>query len=242
MKSFLNLLSAEQLKMSRSFLWLLVPASPLLALLIGLLVADGQVDWAQLIGGMSMFHAMLFLPVLSGMFASFVCRFEHSQGGWKSLLTLPVSRTAVYAAKYVIVMVLLAITQILMLAVILAVAGIRHVPGDVPWDLLLRSLLGGWVACLPLAALQMFVSTLWVSFAAPLVLNVIFTIPNILIVQSPDYGPYYPWGQPFLAMMPRDGSLYGAFNLPFENLMITVLGSLVLFLGAGLVYFNRKEF
>lgn len=243
MRTFLNLLSAERLKMTKSFLWLLVPASPVLAALIGLLLDRQRTDWNILLGAMSLFHAMLFLPVLTGLFSSFICRYEHTQGGWKSLLALPVSRTAVFLAKFLIVIILLAITQILLLGALLLVGGIRHIGGSIPWELLAQTLLGGWIACFPLAALQMFASLGWASFAAPLVLNIIFTVPNLLIVNSATYGPYYPWAQPFLAMVPKGtlGYSYGAFNLPFESLMITVLGSFVLFFAAGLIYFNRKE-
>ncbi|ANS76281.1 hypothetical protein AWM70_18220 [Paenibacillus yonginensis] len=243
MKKFLNILAAERLKMSRSLLWLLVLASPVLAVLIGLLINEEFGNWPLLLGGMSMFHSMLFLPVLTGLFSSFICRYEHNQGGWKALLALPVTRNAVYWAKFLIVILLLALSQILLLAGILIVGRVRHLTGDIPWNMLLQSMLGGWIACFPLAALQMFFSLRWSSFAAPLVINVIFTVPNILIVNSATYGPYYPWAQPFLAMIPKgmQGYTFGAFSLPFENLMITVLGSFVVFAACGLVYFNRKE-
>ncbi len=242
---FLNLVSSERLKMSRSLLWLLVLASPALAVLIGLLINEEFGNWPLLLGGMSMFHSMLFLPVLTGLFSSFICRYEHTQGGWKALLSLPVSRSAVYLAKFLIVVLLLALTQLLLLAGILIVGKVRHLSGsgDIPWNMLLQSMLGGWIACFPLAALQMFFSLRWSSFAAPLVINVIFTVPNLLIVNSATYGPYYPWAQPFLAMIPKgmQGYTFGAFGLPFENLMITILGSFILFLVCGLIYFNRKE-
>ncbi|WP_223070046.1 ABC transporter permease [Paenibacillus caui] len=243
MKAFFRVLSAERLKMSKSYLWLIVLASPVLAALIGMLVSSELAEWPLLLGGMSLFHAMLFLPVMTGLFSSFICRYEHTGGGWKSLLALPVSRTAVYLAKFTVVICLLALTQILLLGAILITGRIIHISSPIPWHMLLQSILGGWVACLPLAALQMFASLRWASFAAPLVVNVIFTIPNILITNSATYGPYYPWAQPFLAMMPKgmNGYDFGAFNLPFESLMITVLGGFVLFFASGLVYFNRKE-
>jgi hypothetical protein len=102
------------------------------------------------------------------------------------------------------------------------------------------SVLGGWIACLPLAALQMAVSSAWSSFAAPMALNVVFTFPNILVANSADYGPYYPWVQPLLAMVPRTKESFGAFNVPAETLFLVILGSFVLFLAGGLIYFQRK--
>ncbi|MBW4085309.1 ABC transporter permease [Paenibacillus sp. S150] len=244
MRSFWRVLSAERLKMSKSHIWLLVIGSPAVAVLLGALAnmqEDGQpVTWEVLLSVMSLIHAMLFLPVLSGVFAALICRAEHADGGWKLLLALPVTRTSVYLAKYTMVMVLLAAVQLLFFAVLLGVGLLRGVDAPVPWALLLSSIFGGWLACLPLAALQLAVSQSWNSFGAPLALNVSLTIPNILIANSVTYGPYYPWVQPMLAMSPFGGDRFGAFNLPIQSLMIVVFGSLALFLAAGLLSFWRK--
>ena len=87
----------------------------------------------------------------------------------------------------------------------------------------------------------MFVSVAWTSFAAPLAVNVIFTIPNMLIVNSESFGPYYPWAQPFLMMMPNSAETFGALNVSPITLFAVIMGSLVLFLGIGFVYFIRRE-
>lgn len=229
--------------MSKSYIWVLILVSPAIALLLGALAdmqEEGAITWQVLLSVMSMAHAMLFLPVLSGIFAALICRAEHSDGGWKALLSLPVTRSSVYLAKYALIMGLLAAVQLLFLAVLLGIGLYRGAEGPVPWPLILSSIFGGWFACLPLAALQLGVSQGWSSFGAPLAVNVSLTLPNILIANSATYGPYYPWVQPLLAMSPFREEQFGAFNLPMETLMLVVLGSLVLFLPAGLISFWRK--
>ncbi|MCJ8011965.1 ABC transporter permease [Paenibacillus sp. KQZ6P-2] len=246
MGGYFKVLSAERLKMSRSYIVLLMLVSPLIAILSGLLsnIEGAPMPWSTLLMIMSMMHAMLFMPIMSGIFAAIICRYEHNGGGWKQLLVLPVTRTGVYFAKYTVVIVMLAITQLLLAGSVFLVGWIKGIHAPVEWDIFLRSILGGWVACLPLAALQLAVSMMWSSFAAPLALNVTFTIPNILVVNSSTYGPYYPWAQPLLATLPGnqlDGGGFGALNLPFESLMITVLGSFIVFFIFGWVYFKMKE-
>ncbi|WP_025688145.1 ABC transporter permease, partial [Paenibacillus zanthoxyli] len=157
-----------------------------------------------------------------------------------TLLALPVSRTSVYLAKFAVAALLLAATQAVFMAAVIGTGLFRDIGTPVPWELLLRSISTSWVACLPLAALQLAVSQAWSSFAAPLALNVSFTLPNILIANSATYGPYYPWVQPLLAMIPQGQADHGAFNLPLESLLIVVLGSFVVFLAAGLLSFRRK--
>lgn len=121
MNSFWRVLSAERLKMSKSYVWLLVIGSPILALLPGAL-ADNQgekMSWELLLNVMSMMHALLFLPVLSGIFAALICRYEHHDGGWKMLLSLPVTRLSVYLSKYVMIIGLLAAVQLTFLVMVL---------------------------------------------------------------------------------------------------------------------------
>lgn len=242
MKSFWRVLSSERLKMSRSFVWLLVIGSPILSLAPGML-ADNQGDkmtWELLLNMMSIMHAMLFLPVLSGIFAALICRYEHHDGGWKMLLSLPVTRLSVYLSKYVMIISLLAAVQLTFLVMVIGMGLFRVASDPIPWPMLLSSIFGGWFACLPLAALQLAISQGWSSFGAPLALNVSLTIPNMLIANSSTYGPYYPWVGPMLAMMPYGDDSFGAFNLPLETLMMVVGGSFIVFFAAGLISFYRK--
>ncbi|MEK8211003.1 ABC transporter permease [Paenibacillus sp. FSL L8-0463] len=243
MRTFWRVLSAEKLKMSKSHIWLLILLSPAVALPIGGLADmkdDGQITWQVLLSVMSLMHSMLFLPVLAGIFAALICRSEHTDGGWKQLLSLPVTRSSVYLAKFTLIMGMLAAVQLLFIVMVVSMGIYRGAEGAVPWQLLLTSLFGGWFACLPLAALQLAVSQGWSSFGAPLALNVSLTLPNMLISNSATYGPYYPWVQPLLAMSPYGEDKFGAFNLPMESLMLVVTGSLVLFLAGGLLHFLRK--
>lgn len=239
----LRMIRSEWMKIRRTVIWMLAAVSPLFALLFGLLGSGTSGDdysWMTALTLMSVLHAMLFLPLLTGIFAAMVCRYEHAGGGWKQLLALPVSRSHVYLVKFALVMALLAATQLLFLVVLLLTGGLLGFDEPIPWAALLRSAAGGWVACLPLAALQLLVSTAWSSFAAPLAVNVILTLPNLLVVNSAEYGPYYPWAQPMLAMMPRADYGTGAFNVTPETLFGVILGSFALFLAAGWIYFARK--
>ncbi|TKH44920.1 ABC transporter permease [Paenibacillus sp. FSL R10-2782] len=237
---YVRLLSVERLKIAKSPVWLLALVSPGIAVLIGLLSTPGG-NWLALLSTMLTLHALLFLPMLTAVFASLVCRFEHGGGGWKQLLSLPLSRTSLYAAKLTMIMALVGLTQLLFGGALLGVGAVQDMNGPIPWSMIAQSLLAGWVACLPLAALQLMVSFLWSSFAAPLALNFVFTVPNILVANSQTYGPYYPWVQPVLAMMPAGRDSFGAFIVPADTLITVVLGSFAVFGIAGLTVFRRKE-
>lgn len=244
MAAFMRLLASERLKLSRTFIWLLVPISPLLALFLGVLSNSIEGTPAEqyegLYSSMALFHAVLLLPILTGVFAAFVCRYEHAGGGWKQLLALPISRKSLYFAKFWLVSELLIGVQLLFLAAVLITGAARGLH-EIPWNFMLLGLLGGWLACLPLAALQLWASTSWSSFAAPLTINVMLTLPNILVINSAEYGPFYPWAQPTIAMLALGSENYGAFTMPTMNLFMTIIGSLLLFIIGGLLYFRAKE-
>ncbi|MBB6671350.1 ABC transporter permease [Cohnella nanjingensis] len=239
----LRMFRSEWLKIRRSVMWLLIAVSPLIALAFGLFgfKQEGSFPWIEALSLLSALHAMLFLPLLTGIYAALLCRYEHAGGGWKMMLALPVSRTQVYFVKFAVLMLLLAATQLLLLAALLAVGWANGISSPVPWRTIFASLGGGWIACLPLAALQLFASVAFQSFAAPLAVNVICTLPNMLVVNSARVGPYYPWAQPMLAMLPREDYGFGAFNLSLETLTIVVLGSFCVFFAAGWTYFAKRS-
>lgn len=243
----MGLLASERLKLVRSPIWLLVLVSPILALTAGFLSSldDVAPEARYLILQSSVFtvHAILLLPILTGIFASFVCRYEHSGGGWKSMLSLPVSRTGLYAAKFITVALLLAVTQLLTLVSLIISVKFQGIEGGMDWGAAISATVSGWVACLPLAALQLWASIGWSSFAAPLAINVAFTLPNMLVVNSERFSPFYPWAQPSLAMLSSGGGSmdFGGFTLPLVNILGTVLVSFVVFLCGGLMHMRRKE-
>ncbi|MEK5040271.1 ABC transporter permease [Sporosarcina sp. FSL K6-3457] len=238
-----RLFRSEFLKLRKSSIWLLIFVSPILSLLLGLSEVGEleQNQWTATLSMITISHAIFFLPLLTGVFSSFICRYEHVGGGWKQLLSLPVSRRQVYIVKILIVCLLIALTQLLFISGLFLIGWMKDYSTAIPWGIILSSVFGGWLACLPLIALQIFVSVAWSSFAAPLAVNVIFTMPNMLIVNSATFGPFYPWAQPFLMMMPNSSENFGALNASTETLFIVILGSLLLFLSSGLSYFMRKE-
>ncbi|MVP01625.1 ABC transporter permease [Paenibacillus lutrae] len=244
MTAFGKVLAVEWLKLRKSNIWLLLFVSPVLASLAGVLDAERstpQIEWVLLLSNMALIHALLFLPLLTGVFAAFVCRYEHTGGGWKQILALPVSRLHLYTAKFLIVVLLLAVSQLLLLGGLLGAGFARGFGGPIPWSQILWPIFGGWLATLPLAALQLWVSAAWASFATPLALNVIFTLPNILVANSETYGPFYPWVQPFLAMLPARDDSFGALHTSLDTLLYVIAGGFVVFFAAGLAYFQRKE-
>lgn len=185
-------------------------------------------------------YAIMFLPLMTGVLAGMICRYEHQAGGWKQLLALPTTRGNIYASKYIVIISITLIIQVLYAAAIWSAGSLKGYSEPFPIEIILKSVLGGWVATLPLIALQLWLSMLFKSFAAPFAVNVIFTMPTILVMNSEKLAPYYPWGQPFAMMYITDDKA-DVFFFPWEQLMLVVGGSFILFYAIGYMYFQRKE-
>lgn len=238
-----SILQAEWFKLRKSnILWILF-VGPLVGLFIGLtgnFIETEEVNqWYITVLIMNFTYSILFLPLITGVLASIICRYEHQAGGWKQLLALPVTRGKVFLAKYTLLMLLVLVIQLLYFGAVYAVGMIEGFTDPFPNEILWKSIVGGWVATFPLVALQLWLSIYFKSFAAPFAVNVIFTLPTILVVNSERFGPYYPWAQPF-SMMYIGGNTEDTFFVPWEQLLTVVGGSFILFFLGGYLYFRRK--
>jgi lantibiotic transport system permease protein len=239
-----SLLQSEWFKLRKSTIIYILLAGPLVGLLIGLIgntsiFPDEVNQWTGTLLMMNLTYALLFLPLITGVLAATVCRYEHQAGGWKQLLSLPVTRGKVFVSKYMLLMVLILAIQMLYLGSLLVVGLIHGYTDAFPMEIVWKSIIGGWVATLPLVALQLWMSLLFKSFAASFAVNVIFTLPTILAINSERFGPYYPWAQPVF-MMNVGGDTSSTFFIPWEQLLIVVGGSFLVFFIGGFIYFQRK--
>lgn len=239
-----QILQAEWYKLRKSKISWVFVVGPLIALFSGLsatmVIEKYEInEWYLTLMVMNFTYALLFLPLLTGVLAGLICRYEHQAGGWKQLLATPITRGQIFVAKYVILMAVILIIQLIYLVAVFAVGWIKGFSDPFPFAIIWKTILGGWLATFPLVALQLGLSVMWKSFAAPFAVNVVFTLPNIFAVNSDQFGPYYPWAQPFL-MMYIGGGEGDTFFVPWEQVITVVGGSLVLFFVAGYMYFLRK--
>lgn len=242
MKEFFRLLSGEWLKLQKGLLLILLIPGPVLSVLVGVQTLEdnslGAEDWIWMYVISVQNYAWLFYPILTGVFAALICRYEHVGGGWKHLLAQPVSRTQVYLAKAFLLAGFAAASQLIFLTLFLMGVGWTGLEGAVSWDTLLKSIFAGWLGVLPLAALQLWVSVLWRSFGVPLAINIVLSLPTILAAQSEEWGPFYPWAQPMLAMMPSD---QGYLNVSLETLVFVIIGGFLITGIGGWLHFIRRD-
>ncbi|UQZ34507.1 permease [Paenibacillus sp. PK3_47] len=231
-------LSADWLKIRGKGLWFLVFLGPL-----GLLAMQGlnfglRYDYltdqyrGDLWGGL-LDNLASFVPValyLGGtLICSLIANVEHQMSSWKQLLALPVSRTAVFMAKLLLCLLLVAVSCALLSA---GTVGLGFILGfgaqPVPYSDVLRISFASFAAALPVIALQLWYCLSRRNQTLPVALGITLSLVSLF---SMSLSEWFPLNWSSLAWSaPRPWLFSGAGLL---------LGMIVLLPGA--VHFARKD-
>lgn len=197
-------------------------------------------NWTTLYFQAVSFHGMFFLPLFTGIFASFLCFYEHKNGAWKQLLTLPYPRWKILLSKFLTLVMLIAFMQILFLAEYLITGHIIHVEGMIAWKPILQKIAGGWLACFPLAMLQIWLATRFHSFGIALLLCFSSVIPNIVLTGLPaSLGAWLPFTTPYYAMFPQGINLSPQVEL--TSFILILILTFIIYLICGIRSFVHKD-
>ncbi|GIO98264.1 hypothetical protein J14TS5_33500 [Paenibacillus lautus] len=227
------LLRAEGMKLQWRIIFLLIVLDTLINSAMGAMQLQSLRDffppsWSTLYIHSVNLHSMFFYPLYSGIVASLLCLYEHKDGGWKITMSLPVPRYKVFYAKYIWLVGILMLVQIVFLLGYLGTGYLVKAPQRIPWETLLYSVIGGWIGVLPLAALQLMVSIRVRNFGASLAMSIGYVVPNIVLTGFHSViGAWLPFTIPYYVMMPQ-AAIYAPRVEPYS------LWSIVLF--TGMVY------
>lgn len=165
-------MSAEFIKMRRAPVWAAFAALPAVSALIGsanyvanlgLLTPGWENLWTQ----HTLFICYFFLPALIGAGASYLWRLEHTGSNWNELMVAPVPARDVFVAKLAVLALLDLVAFAAMTAFFVASGLVLRVPGAFPVAMLAGQVALGWLGSLAICGIQLVVSMLVRSFAAP---------------------------------------------------------------------------
>lgn len=203
----LRVLKAEMIKMHHSPVWLAFLLIPIIPAFMGtfnylnnLGILENQ--WYSLWTQHTLFACYFFLPVLIGIYASYLFRLEHANHNWNAVLTAPVPVSWLFLAKLMMGWLTVMLTQ-LWIGLLFIISGfLVGLSGPIPPELplwLLFGALGGMVVC----ALQLCLSLVICSFAVPVGIALIGGIAGLALL-SQGYGLYFPYALITLGMRAND--------------------------------------
>lgn len=243
-------LHAELLKSKRTLAFWLTLIAP--AVVISLQVAmmwdqySYHLEQSKLFGTAWIFYtqqtlviwSLLMLPLFVTLETALVAQWEHHSQQWKHLFALPVSRGALYAAKYLCSVAFIGLSCSLMIALILLTGlsfrwvfpglGFEGAPPLAEMALYgLLMFLGSWLVI----AIQTWVAQRWSNFAVASAVGIALTIAGVIVIQS-DYAGFYPYTLPALVANGFSENI-SALNilaegvLPVKELLFGSIGGLV---------------
>ncbi|MBT2760123.1 ABC transporter permease [Paenibacillus sp. ISL-20] len=239
------LLRAEGMKLQWRIIFLLIVLDTLINSAMGAMQLQSLRDffppsWSTLYIHSVNLHSMFFYPLYSGIVASLLCLYEHKDGGWKITMSLPVPRYKVFYVKFILLVGILALVQIVFLLGYLGTGYLVKAPERIPWESLLYSVIGGWIGVLPLAALQLMVSIRVRNFGASLAMSIGYVVPNIVLTGFHSaIGAWLPFTIPYYVMMPQS-ALYAPRVEPY-SLWLIVLFTGMVYLLIGQKFVEKRD-
>ena len=195
----------EIIKLNRSLALVLVLAAPLLVAVFTLfnaLQVEQERDGNLWIMGNGFIWASFMLPMSLTALSALMAQMEHGPRSWDYLRALPIPRWTIYAAKALILMVLVVLMTLAVpaaSAVALLIAGAFNpaVAGAASADPVATIVLFARIslAALLIAALQFWTAMRFSSFVPALALGIGGTF-FALVAHSAEAGIYFPWLMP----------------------------------------------
>ncbi|OAX45327.1 ABC transporter permease [Paenibacillus sp. AD87] len=231
-------LSSDWLKIRGKGIWFLVFLAPIgltamqalnFGLRLGYLKEQyGNHLWEGLLDNVVVFvplALMLGATILSSMIANV----EHEQGSWKQLLAMPITRPAVYLAKFLLACVLLIISCLLLTAGTIGLGLLLGFDaGEIPWTHAIKLGLLPLAGALPVLSLELWLTMVNKNQALPVTLGIVLAVMGMFALSI---SPYFPlaWAQ-MAWISPK----------PFVYVGLGVGAGLLIML-LGMMHFSRKD-
>ncbi len=187
-----------------------------------------------------------FYPLFLIIFVTRIVYMEHRSDTWKLLETQPVSRFAIFIAKWEIAILvsLLCLVLLFLFAylgsfIVFQFKYRKLVSQDaIEWNQNIKFIIRLWIASLGLISLQYFIALLIKNFAWPLIIGLTSLIAGSILTRY-DMFYWFPYASTSLTSASFKGSNTGSFFIPHEILSI-VWSVLLLFMAFQI--FLRKKF
>lgn len=167
-----KLIRAELMKLKRSPLWLAFVILPVIPAVMGTFnylanINILQSEWYSLWTQHTLFTDYFFLPVLIGIYCSYIMRQEENNHNWNRVLTAPVPRSLVYMAKLVCAAMMILLSEIWIGALFLLSGFLSGMTAAPPLKELAVWCAFGTLGGTVMASIQLLLSLFIRSFALP---------------------------------------------------------------------------
>lgn len=231
------------MKLKRSPVWLAFVILPIIPAVMGTINYLGnlellQSEWYSLWTQHTLFTCYFFLPIMIGIYCSYIMRQEENNRNWNRVLTAPVPRALVYIAKLVCVTVMILVSEVWIGALFLVsgkLAGLTAVP---PLKELMIWCAFGTLGGAVMASIQLLISLYIHSFALPVGIALAGGLSGLLFLAK-DLGHIWPYS--LMAYGMNSNSPQELLKTGYVQFVIICLAYILLFMSASSCIISRRD-
>lgn len=235
-------IKSEQLKLRRTPLWAAFLIAPFIPAILGTQNYLNNLDllkseWFSLWTQETLFYSNFFFAPFIAVYCSYLWRMENRNKNRYSLLTAPVPIRNIVLGKLIITGKTTLLTQLwvyILFVISGKLTGLAGFPPAATLYYVFRGLLGGMV----IVSLQLLLSMMIRSFAAPIAIAILGSITGLLAANS-SFGLLYPYSLLMLGMNAnRTEDMLAGSSLPF---VMSSVFYLVLFTALAVFLLKRRD-
>lgn len=239
----LQLYKAERMKLRRSPIWLVFIIVPAVPAFLGTMNYLNNIEilrseWFSLWTQHTLFTSYFFLPILLGLYCSYLMRLEKNNRNLTKLLTLPISRKELFVAKLLSAGKIILFTEVWIGVLFLISGKIAGLTAKPPVGSLVIWCLFGTLGGIAMAALQLIVSLLCDSFALPVGISFAGGISGLMVMSKGSW--MYPYSLMAYGMVSNNNKQQLTAE-GYPQFVLICLFYLAVFTAAGAMIMDRRE-
>lgn len=238
----LRIINADRKKLKRVPLWLAFIFMPIIPALLGTMnyLANLEIlenGWYSLWTQNTLFTCYFFLPIMLGIYCSYLISIERANHNWNKVLSMPVPVWQVFLSKLIISSFMVVLSEV-WIGVLFIVSGkFAGIDSELPQELIL------WLGCgilggIVLVSAQLLVSLIIKNFAAPVGISLIGGISG-LVALAKGFGHVYPYS--LMAFGMNSNAPQRLMEGGYLNFILVCIIYIVIFTIIGSVYLSSQE-
>ncbi len=170
---FFKMLKAERMKLKRSPIWIAFVLMPIVPAFLGTVNYLGNIEilqseWYSLWTQHTLFTCYFFLPIMIGIYCSYIMHEEENNRNWNKVLTMPQGRNMIFISKLIMAGSMILLSELWIGALFVISGKIVGLTSPVPWDKILIWCGFGTLGGLVMASIQLLISLFIKNFALPI--------------------------------------------------------------------------
>lgn len=238
----IKMIRADAMKLRRSPVWLAFLFLPIIPALLGTMNYNNNLgllksEWYSLWTQHTLFTCYFFLPIMLGIYCSYLMRLEHSNHNWNKLLTMPVPTWQIFVSKLFSASLMIVLSELWIGALFILSGKLVGLTAPLPPELI------SWLACgtlggIVMAAVQLFISLIIRSFALPVGIALAGGLSG-LVALAKGFGHIYPYS--LMAYGMRANAPQTLLDSGYVSFVIVCLIFIALFVVLGSLWLAKRD-